>query len=73
MLIEFTVPVRVVFDAEDDTTVASVWDGRSVEDLVRAVVERNLANVDLEEEIESVLKSDLQTRGRIYIYLRPGA
>ena len=40
MLIEFTVPVRVVFDVEDDTTVASVWDGRSVEDLVRAVVEQ---------------------------------
>ena len=73
MQIEFTVPVRVVVDVEDDTTVESVWDGRSVEDLVRAVAERNLVNVDLEVKIETELRRNLQYRGGINTYLRLGA
>ena len=72
MQIEFTVPVRVVVDVEDDTTVDSDWDGWSVEDLVRVVARGALADPDLEVKIESALRTFLQTRGGINTYLRLG-
>ena len=73
MLIEFTVPVRVVVDVEDDTTVRPKYSSWSVSDLARAMVEGNIVNVDLEIKVEQALRNCLKTAGGINIYLRLGA
>lgn len=72
MQIEFTVPVSVTVDVEDDTTVRPTYGAWPVAELVRIVARGALVDPDLEVKIETALRTFLKTDGGINTYLRLG-